>query len=131
MTLRAAHMPVKTGKVAAKKATRQPRRQEHEASQAAARKLLRDAEHAAAILAIDAAIVVAELPSQTVPQLIAALEALHQVGVGRGGWKGLVQWLPGYGLPLQQVIARVATCPPCPSLRRAIMTIPTHVPAQR
>ena len=44
--------------------------------------------------AIDAATVVAERPGQTVPQLITALETLQQVGVGGGGWRGLVQHMP-------------------------------------
>ena len=63
--------------------------------------------------AIDAAIVVAERPDQTVPQLITAQETLQQVGVGRGGWQSLVQHMPGYGLPLQEAIARMGACLAC------------------
>ena len=60
--------------------------------------------------AIDAAIVVAELPGQTVPQLLSAAETLQEVGVGHGDWSGLVKHMPGYGLPLQEAIARMGAC---------------------
>jgi hypothetical protein len=70
----------------------------------------RDSKHAAAILAIDSAIVAAERPEQTVAQLITALETLPRVGVGHGGWSTLMQHMPGYGLPLQEAVARMAAC---------------------
>ena len=95
---------------AAKKASRKARQAEHHASQKLLRAAERGIQHAAAILAIDAAIVEAERPDQTVPQLITAHETLQQVGVGDGGWQSLVQNMPGYGLPLQEAIARMGAC---------------------
>ena len=95
---------------AAKEASRKARQEEHNASRKLLRAAERDSQHAAAIRLIDAALVVAERPGQTVPQLSAALETLQQVGVGAGGWQSLVCHMPGYGLPLQEAIARMGAC---------------------
>jgi hypothetical protein len=83
----------------------------------------RESNHAAAILAIDAAIVAAERPEQTVAQLITALETLSRVGVGHGGWSQLVQNMPGYGLPLQEAVARMAACIARMRLRTATQAV--------
>ena len=95
---------------AAKEASRKARQEEHNASRKLLRAAERDSQHAAAIRLIDAALVVAERPGQTVPQLITAHETLQQVGVGDGGWQSLVCHMPGYGLPLQEAIARMGAC---------------------
>ena len=83
----------------------------------------RESNHAAAILAIDAAIVAAERPEQTVAQLITALETLPRVGVGHGGWSTLMQHMPGYGLPLQEAVARMAACIARMRLRTATQAV--------
>ena len=61
---------------AAKEASRKARQEEHNASRKLLRAAERDSQHAAAIRLIDAALVVAERPGQTVPQLSAALDTL-------------------------------------------------------
>ena len=73
--------------------------------------------------AFDAAIVAAERPEQTVAQLITALETLSRVGVGHGGWSQLVQNMPGYGLPLQEAVARMAACIARMRLRTATQAV--------
>ena len=83
----------------------------------------RESNHAAAILAIDAAIVAAERPEQTVAQLITALETLSRVGVGHGGFGQLMRCLTGYGLPLQEAVARMAACLARMRLRTATQAV--------
>ena len=104
----------------AKKAARKVRQEEHVASRKLLQAAERDSRHAATILVIDAATVVAERPGQTVPQLSAALDTLELVGVGGGGWNSLVRHMPSYGLPLQEAIARMGAC--LARMRRRIAT---------